>query len=328
MITIGRAIHHLRRHGTDLAAPDTAQPAGRTHRVGCEPLFSFSGRPGGITVDSRRTVYVSDADSATIWQVSPDGAASPLIDRTAVPTRLYSPTGMASAPDGSLVVADATAHRICSVGLDGSIQVLAGGVSGFRDGPAAQSAFRFPRSVAVGGDGAVFVADAGNDRIRRIAPDGQVSTLAGSIFDYGDGAGIHARFRRPSGIALDSAGVLYVADTGNNAVRRLLGDGEVTTVAGGPPGGHADGSGRAAGLRWPVAVSVGDDGWLWVADYGNSTVRLIDPTGGTSTVFEIPGLGWPSAVAALPGRRAVVAGSALDDRHDRRGCLMTIGEDL
>lgn len=72
---------------------------------------------------------------------------------------------------------------------------------------------------------------------------------------------------------------------------------------------------------------MGDDDCLWVADYGNSTVRLITPAAETSTVFEIPGLGWPAAVAALPGRRAVVAGSALDERHDRRGCLVLIGVD-
>lgn len=269
---------------------------------------------------------MSDSDSATIWRISLEGTAEPLIALAIGRDRLYSPAGMALALDGSLVVADATAHRVCSVGLDGSIRVLAGGASGYREGPAAQAAFRFPRAVAVGSDGTVFVADAGNDRIRQISPDGQVATLAGSIYDYGDGTGSHARFRRPSGLAIDPSGVLYVADTGNNAIRRLAPDGRVNTVAGSPPGGHGDGAGRAAGLRWPAAVAVGDDGWLWVADYGNSAVRLIDRAGATSTVFEIPGLGWPAAVAALPGCRAVVAGSALDDRHDRSGCLMVIGD--
>ena len=329
MVTVLRTRHHLGPHGAPPAAP--VAPAGqarRSHRVGCEPLFNFPGRPGGVTVDRYQTVYVSDSDSATIWKINLDRASVPLTEPATGPDRLHSPAGIASAPDGSLVVADATAHRICSVGSDGSIQVLAGGVSGYRDGPAAQTAFRFPRAVAVGRDGTIFVADAGNDRIRQVTPDGQVSTLAGSIYDYGDGTGVHARFRRPSGLAIDPAGVLYVADTGNNAIRRILPDGQVTTVAGGPPGGHVDGLGRAAGLRGPAGVAVGDDGWLWVADYGNSTVRLVDPAGDTSTVFEIPGLGWPSAVAALPGRRAVVAGSALNDSHDRRGCLMIIGDDL
>lgn len=254
-------------------AINAPEPAANPRRVGCQPLFRFPDRPSGVTVDREGTVYLSGSDSATIWQVCLDGTAKPLVAPSLGPERLYSPAGIALAPDGSLLVADASAHRVCSVGHDESLRVLAGGSSGYRDGPAAQAAFRFPRSVAVGADGSVFVADAGNDRIRRLLPDGQV-----------------------------------------------------TTVAGGPPGGQRDGRGRAAGLRWPAAVAVGDDGWLWVADYGNSTVRSIDPAGETSSVFEIPGLGWPSAVAALPGGRAVVAGSVLDDRHGRIGCLMVIGD--
>ncbi len=312
---------------TNVLSDPRTESAGRGHRVGCDPLFVFPGRPGGITLDATESVYLSVSDTATIWAITLDGTARPLSRWAAGHEQpLYSPAGLAPASDGTLVFADATAHRVCSLGPDGSVRVLAGGVSGYRDGPAAQAAFRFPRAVAVGDDGSIFVADAGNDRIRRITPDGQVSTVAGSIYDYGDGTGRHARFRRPSGLAIDRDGVLYVADTGNNAIRRLTPDGQVTTVAGGPPGGHEDGRGRSAGLRWPSAVAVGDDGRLWVADYGNGTVRLINPSGETCTVFEIVGLGWPTAVVALPGGRAVVAGSALDDRNDRSGCLMMIGD--
>lgn len=217
MVAVLKPRHHVQHRRTTVPYIAPTEPAVETHRVGCEPLFGFPGRPGGLTVDADETVYLSVSDPATIWQISLDGTAKPRSRQAAGHEQLYSAAGVALASDGSLVLADATAHRVCSIGPDGSTRVLAGGVSGYRDGPAAQAAFRFPRAVAVGGDGRIFVADAGNDRIRQISPDGQVSTVAGSIYDYGDGTGSHARFRRPSGLAIDRDGVLYVADTGNNA---------------------------------------------------------------------------------------------------------------
>lgn len=327
MVGVLRSRHHG-RHPRPPAVPHPARtgPASRTHEVRCDSQSGFPGRPGGVTADAGGTVYLSVSAPATIWQMSLDGRGVALRRRAGGSGPWFSPAGIASTPDGGLVFADATAHRICSLDSEGSTVVLAGGVSGFRDGPAAQAAFRFPRAVAVGVDGTIFVADTGNDRIRRISPDGRVSTVAGSIYDYGDGAGPHARFRRPSGLAIDRGGMLYVADTGNNALRRLMPDGQVDTVAGGPPGGHGDGAGRSAGLRWPAAVAVGDDGDLWVADYGNSALRSITPAGATRTVFDFAGLGRPTAVAALPGRRAVVAGSALDDHRHPTGFLVVIGD--
>lgn len=326
MVTVLKPRHHTGERRPALGVPVVPEPAGKPRRVGREPLSSFDGCPGGVAVDANQMVYLSEIDSAAIWRASLDGTGEAVAGPHAGNDRLYSPAGIALAPDGSLVVADATAHRVCAVGMDGSIRVVAGGVSGYRDGPAGQATFRFPRAVAVGADGTIFVADTGNDRIRQISPDGQVSTLAGSGFDYGDGRGEHGRFRRPSGLALDAAGVLYVADTGNNAIRRVTPHGDVTTVAGSPPGGDQDSVGRL-GLRWPAAVSVDDGGRLWVADFGNAKIRVIDPTGDTFTVLEIPGLSWPAAVATLPGRRAVVAGSSLDDRLGRHGWLMVIDDD-
>lgn len=327
MVSVHSAMHHSKRHEPGPATRAVvSEPAGKAYRVDCEPLFSFAGRPGGVAVDAYHTVYLSELDSGSIWQVSPDGTGNAVVGTDAGTDRLYSPAGIALAPDGSLVVADATAHRVCAVGMEGSIRVVAGGASGYRDGPAGQAAFRFPRAVAVGADGSIFVADSGNDQIRQISPDGQVTTLAGSGFDYGDGEGDHARFRRPSGLAIDSFGALFVADTGNNAIRRVSTHGEVTTVAGSPPGGNHDGAGPAIRWRWPSAIAVDEEGWLWVSDFGNGKVRVIDPTRNTFTVLEIPGLAWPAAVAAVPGRRAVVAGEALNERLDRHGCLMVIND--
>src|SRR5262245_47686926 len=111
--------------------------------------------------------------------------------------------------------------------------VLAGdGVPGVLDGRTDRARFSDPFGVVSAPDGTVYVADAGDaQRIRRIAPDGNVSTLAGGELGYRDGLGEQARFRTPSGLTIDASGALYVADTGNNMIRRIAPDGEVSTVA-------------------------------------------------------------------------------------------------
>jgi sugar lactone lactonase YvrE len=121
----------------------------------------------------------------------------------------------------------------------GSVIALAGdGVSGRRDGPAAHARFADPFGVAIDAAGQIFVTDAGEtNAIRRLAPDGVVSTVAGGTVGFADGTGAEARFDSPSGLAIDARGTLYVADTGNNAIRRVTPDGRVTTLAGdGHPG--------------------------------------------------------------------------------------------
>lgn len=298
-------------------------------RSGCTPVLSFEGRPGGLAVGPDGAIYVTDKDSAVIWRVRSDGLASRLVTskRRDGPTddRLHAPAGLAVRSDGTLVVADYTSHRVCTVDPSGRVQLLAGEMSGFRDGSGRQAMFRFPRDVTIGPDDVVYVADSGNDRIRTITRDGQVTTLAGSIFDYGDGKGPHGRFRRPASLTTDPRGGLFVADTGNNAVRRVSPEGEVTTLAGRPPGGAADGVGGTAGLRWPTGIAVGPDGALWVADFGNSAVRRIRSGGETSTFWEVPGSGWPAAVGALGDGRVAIAGSLLDASRQRSGCLMILG---
>ena len=294
--------------------------------------FAFPGHPAGLAVTSDGTLFASDVTSRTIWRIDDGGgrtlAATPVggvRDATGAGNRVLSPAGLALGPDGSLVVADATGHRIWAVSPDGALRLVAGSVYGYRDGASNEALFRYPSDVAIGSDGTCYVADAGNHRIRTISPDGTVTTLAGSIYDYGDGNGRDGRFREPLALDVDDDGTCYVADTGNNAIRRITPDGEVTTLAGSPPGGARDGVGAEVGLRWPTGLALGPDGDVWVADHGNGALRRIDHSGASTTRLRLSGRNWPVAVVTTPHGTIVAAIAVLDDVHHPRACLISVG---
>lgn len=166
------------------------------------------------------------------------------------------------------------------------VSTLAGdGAPGFADGAARASRFADPFGVAVGTDGTVYVADAGeSNRIRKVTPEGIVTTLAGSREGFADGSGAAAAFNTPSALALDSAGNLYVADTGNNRVRKVTPEGLVTTLAGDGATGYADGPAAQAQFNAPVGVAVDKEGNVYVADTYNDRVRLITKEGVVRTL--------------------------------------------
>ena len=176
--------------------------------------------------------------------------------------------------------------------------LLAGkiGVGGSVDGPGNQALFRLPNSLAVDSSGNVYVADTANNTIRKIAPSCLVSTLAGvaGVHGYADAdiSGSDARFWAPFGLAVDSAGNVYVADTANNLIREITPNGVVSTLAGMP--GHAgskDGGGSFAQFRNPWGVAVDDTGNVFVADMSNDTIRKISPSGAVTTFAGRAGLG-------------------------------------
>ena len=183
------------------------------------------------------------------------------------------------------------------------VSTLAGnGLAGIVDGAAAASRFSDPYGVAVARDGTVYVADGGDsNRIRRIAPDGTVSTLAGGREGHADGPAASATFDTPSGLALDSHGNLYVADTGNHVIRRIAHDGAVSTIAGSGKPGYADGKGAEASFNGPVGVAVDKAGIVYVADTYNDRIRRIAPDGTVSTVAGAGGPGEADGSAASAG---------------------------
>jgi hypothetical protein len=170
-----------------------------------------------------------------------------------------------------------------------TFSTLAGlaGSSGAADGTGSAARFIHPAGVAVDNLGNTYVADTGNSTIRKIAPGGVVTTLDGSAGATGsaDGAGGAARFNHPTGVAVDSLGNLYIADSGNNAIRIVTPGGVVTTLAGSAgTTGSADGTGSAARFKNPIGVAVDGARNVFVADTGNHTIRQITPAGVVTTL--------------------------------------------
>ncbi len=181
----------------------------------------------------------------------------------------------------------------------GVVTTLAGsGASGNADGMGAAASFSYPQGVAVDGSGNVYVADYGNNEIRKITA-GMVTTVAGDgNAGTTDALDTAARFNDPTGVAVDAAGNIYVADEGNNEIRKITPGGNVTTLAGNPISGSANATGAAASFNGPTGIALDATGNIYVADYGNNQIRkvstggavtsLITGSAGSTTLFNRP----------------------------------------
>lgn len=226
--------------------------------------------------------------------------------------RLSAPQGVATAPDGGVLIADAGNHRIRRVAPDGIIGTIAGGVQGLGGdgGPAVAADLDSPAGVALLHDGSILIADTGNHRIRRISPAGTITTVAGTTRGLsGDGGpAVAARLDSPWAIAPTADGGYLVADAGNGRVRRIDASGVITTVAGTVPGMDGDGGpATAARLSDPRGLTVTADGGFLIADRGNGRVRRVGPDGVITTVA---GAGLGFAGDGGTGASALLAGPA------------------
>jgi len=247
---------------------------------------------------------VADSGNHTIRKVTPTGLVSTLAglagvsggnDGSATAARFNAPVGMAADSAGNLYVADSRNHAIRKVTPAGLVSTLAGtaGLSGSADGSGAAALFNYPWGIAADSSGNVYVADTGNNTVRKLTPAGLVSTLAGVAGVSGsvEGSAAAARFNSPLGIAIDSAGNLYVADTSNYTIRKVTSAGLVSTLAGKTLApGSADGSGAAARFNSPEGIAADNIGNLYVADRTNNTIRKITPTGLVSTLAGTAGV--------------------------------------
>ncbi len=205
--------------------------------------------------------------------------------------KLLSPSLAIGALSAALVMAagtQATAQEYTFTTLAGPPDVG----SGDADGPASLARFRAPIGVAADSAGNVYVADYSNHTIRKVTPGGVVTTLAGLAGSYGsdDGTGGAARFSLPEGVAVDSAGNVYVADTYNHTIRKVTPCGMVTTLAGSArSGGSDDGTGGSARFYYPRGVAVDSVGNLYVADFSNHTIRKVTAGGVVTTLAGLAG---------------------------------------
>jgi sugar lactone lactonase YvrE len=230
--------------------------------------------------------------TAFVHVLAGDGVAD-FRDGQSSEARFSDPFGVAVARDGGIFVADAGAsQRIRRIAPDGSVWTIAGGPPGFQDGAAADAQFNGPSGLAIAIDGTIYVADTGNHAIRRISPEGRVSTIAGGrAFGYRDAAGADAQFNGPIGVAIDPAGRVIVADAYNDRIRAITPDGSVVTLAGSGRRGSMDGPAGEAQFDTPCGVAVDRHGTIYVADTGNNLIRTISAEGFVSTVGPPPPYG-------------------------------------
>jgi sugar lactone lactonase YvrE len=282
-----------------------------------------------LAVDPLGSLVATDASDCDVRRISQAGAtsvAAGLHDRCGAlngkgtGALFATPGGVAAAPDGTLYVADTNNSAIRRIAVDGTVTTFAGlmGSPGSNDGTATIARFYQPSGIVRDAAGILYVADSTGTTIRRIALDGSVTTLAGSATNFGyiDGTGAAVRFSGIKGLGIDAAGVLYAADSGNLAIRKITSAGVVSTLTGGPT---STGTATEPALR-PWGVAVAADGTVYVADNNNYSVRTVNSTGTVTTVAGAasdnftrvgsnPRLGSPTGIAILgPKSLAVAAG--------------------
>jgi sugar lactone lactonase YvrE len=225
------------------------------------------------------------------WQgsvITIAGDGSPAFRDVARPREagLSDPFGVSVSNDGTVYFSDAgESNRIRKLTPDGYLTTLAGGSEGFADG--SQASFNTPSAIALDADENLLVADTANNRIRKVTPEGVVTTVAGNgIPGFADGEAATAQFNGPVGVSVDKQGNIYVADTYNDRIRKITIDGQVSTVAGGRQG-DLDGDASNARFDTPCAVVSLPDGSLIVADTGNNKLRKIDASGQVTTLAPV-----------------------------------------
>lgn len=276
--------HEPKKPGLDTlssAPPTRGGPShfGRAGRASCLALaLLLLGRPSFS--------HAEDYTFVTLAGPPEPGAGSR--DGLGNEARFNAPCGVAMNAAGQIWVADRSNHTIRYIAPKGEVTSLAGlaGATGTWDGVGSEARFNLPYGVAVDGAGNAYAADTTNHAIRSISSDRRVSLLAGHVgtAGYADGTGINALFKGPSGVAVDSSGNIYVADTGNHVIRKVTPGGAVTTFAGqAGSAGLVDGTGNAARFYSPAGVAVDGSGNVFVADTANNCIRKITATRAVST---------------------------------------------
>lgn len=302
-IYVSESVNHTIRKITPTGVVSTlagaAGLAGSSDGTGTAARFS---QPQGLATDNADNIYVTDGQ-VRVRKITPTGVVSTLAgsgswgstDGVGANVSFSRPTGIATDSAGNVYVADSDNHTIRKISPAGVVSTWIGtpGVDGSTDGTGAAARLRYPTGLAIDNMGNVYVTEPLNYTIRKITPDGEVSTLAGStgIPGSADGMGTAARFFIPSGIAVNTAGNVYVADSGNQTIRKLTPTGTVSTLAGAVElSGSADGMGAEARFTGPMAIAADTAGNVYVSDADRRSIRKITPTGMVSTWVGTPGV--------------------------------------
>ena len=281
-------------------------PAGEISILAGEDIASDSGSAAqfgwlfGITIDAAGNLYVTGASG--ISKITPKGVLSSLAgggktgfaDGSGSAAQFDLLRGIAVDAAGNLYVVDRNNHRIRKISPAGAVSTFAGSKIGYANGPGSVARFHYPTAIAIDAAGNLYVADSYNHRIRKITPKGMVSTFAGNgpsfigtgpsgyvEGGFANGSKSVARFDNPVGIATDTAGNLYVADSGNFRIRKISPKGVVSTLAGSAKSGHVDGVGTAARFGELHAITIDAEGNLYVM--AGDVIRKVTPKGVVST---------------------------------------------
>lgn len=279
--------------------------------------------PRGVAVDAQGRVAIANTRKHSVGLMSGAGVEITVAgnglagwaEGTGSAAQFFNPNAVAFEASGSLLVADTDNYQVRRVFADGQVTAFAGdGRRGDTDGAAAAARFDYLAGLAIDGAGSVYVSEQNGHIIRKVSAAGVVSTFAGSGAAGGaDGTGTAATFNRPTGLATDAAGNVYVADTESHKIRRISPAGEVVTVAGTGSEGDTDGAAAQATFRLPRGVAVDSLGRVFVADTGNQRIRMI---GTDAKVTTVAGSTRGFADGALSDARFdEPSGLALDTQH-------------
>ncbi len=269
--------------------------------------YGASGLPAGLTLNAtsgriRGTPTAAGNFTVNLTATNAGGTSNatvelavvfplPVVAITTLAGSFNWPSGVALDESGNLFVADSSNHRIQKITASGNVTTLAGGGgsglngSGSANGSGTSAGFCAPGGLAVDRSGFVYVADTGNNLIRKITAGGNVTTLAGSgSSSYADGFRAAASFNYPSGVGVDKNGNVYVADSNNNRIRKITASGSVTTLAGSGISSYSDGNGTSASFKAPLGLSVDGSGFVYVADTYNHILRKITSSGNVTTL--------------------------------------------
>ena len=244
----------------------------------------------GITIDLAGNLYVADSGNNRIRKITPTGAvttfagsgASGSADGTGTTAQLILPRDVVfdKTTNNFFVV---SGQKIRKITTGAVVTTLAGSTQGFADGTGSSAQFSDPRGITIDPAGNVFVADLGNDKIRKITPTSVVTTIAGSTSGFTDGTGTSALFHIPAFITSDAIGNLFVSDSFNHKIRKITPTGAVSTIAGSTQG-FADDVALNAKFSSPQGVAFDANGNLFICDFNNHAIRKISQTGKVSTI--------------------------------------------
>ena len=275
--------------------------------------------PMGLALNDQGELLISDRGrdrrGRVIWRIDQSGMARHVAgsgrrgnasESSASDIRFDKPESLAVAPDGSVLVSDGFNHSIFRIGIDGTIERLAGdGTPGYAGdgGPASAARLHRPADIRFDGLGNLYVADIRNQRIRRIDQTGQITTVAGNGtrgFSPDGTRATTASIDMPWGIAIDTSNRLVIADGGNHRVRRVETDGRLTTIAGNGVQNFGGDGGLAvdASMNFPEGLAYDADGRLFIGDELNHAVRRVDLDGRISTVIGVGAAGYADTGAA------------------------------